>query len=639
VLAGCGGGGVSSVAMPRTSVSATPSATSTYSVPIASTTEVPIAGAGTPLPLPSTSTDFASLASVLVAAQPIAANAAGTLGTIVSISGQTLTLQQATPVGANDSTGVAPDFEQGYTSVGTPGGTVVVTLAPSATVATRDGFADLAVGQQIIAGGTASGSNLAASFIMVVADATATSAALIAKSAAAATRTTQAVSAPQGWTSTNGMLSASGGLPGAIRLPGNGLLATSGLYSCVIGGTKTGTASLTVTSDVAIALPQVTVAFPYRIDYNADPPTYVQTSTGYQSPGAMDTWMQFNALPGSTSSPTYDAAFRFDASFNLVVTDSCTGLKFTVLGATFGYGYESATTQAFPSVQQTVTLQPVKCIDVNIPIHFTFPVPGIGGANPFGSSQAGLAVCGVPMIQGSDVAATPANVMQASFNGGQVLFDPSQTGAASVASAPMLNPTGPSASFTLNPTAQVNYTDGETLEYSLYGVCIIGIPSCASQNIGGVALLPTFTRQLTSTPQTIALQAPSFGSCVVTDSQLGSSTNCMTQMLVEKNQPSSTITISNLPNGTYTWSPAGTGTTSSTPCSSSEFAPFFTVTPASATGTSVTFQFSATSASGPEQAFCTGTVVNQNGTPILVGPPMGPGLPLNINLLVDEFAS
>jgi hypothetical protein len=108
-------------------------------------------------------------------------------------------------------------------------------------------------------------------------------------------------------------------------------------------------------------------------------------------------------------------------------------------------------------------------------------------------------------------------------------------------------------------------------------------------------------------------------------------------MLVEKNQGASSITISNLPNGTYTWNPAGSGTSSITPCSSSEFAPFFTVTPASATGTSVTFQFSATSASAPEQGFCTGTVVNQNGTPILVGPPMGPGSPLNIDLFVDEF--
>jgi hypothetical protein len=436
------------------------------------------------------------------------------------------------------------------------------------------------------------------------------------------------------------MLSASGGLPGAIRLPGNGLLATSALYACVIGGTKTGTASLNVTSDVALALPQVTVAFPYRIDYNASPAPYMNNGNGYQSPGAMDTWMQFNALPGSASSPTYDAAFRFDASFNLVVTDSCTALKFTVLGATFGYGYESATTQAFPSVQQTVTLQPVKCIDINIPIHFTFPLPGIGGINPFGSSQAGLAVCGEPMIQGSDVAATPANVTQASFNGGQVLFDPSQTGAASIASAPMLNPTGPSASFTLNPTAQVNYTDAETLEYSLYGVCIIGIPSCASQNTGGVALLPTFTRQLTSTPQTIQLQAPSYATCVITDAiqadnNAPPSTNCNTQMFVAIGDQPGVITISNLPNGTYSFSPSGQGAIAQygPTCTGPNFAPYYTVTPASATGTSVTFSFSSTGATGNAQLQCAGTIINQNGQAVLEAP----NVSISVDLLVSEY--
>jgi|GEM_PF-3965572 hypothetical protein len=59
------------------------------------------------------------------------------------------------------------------------------------------------------------------------------------------------------------------------------------------------------------------------------------------------------------------------------------------------------------------------------------------------------------------------------------------------------------------------------------------------------------------------------------------------------------------------------------------------VTPTSATGTSFTFQFSATSAVGPEQNHCTGTIVNQNGTPILIGPNMS----LNVALLVDEFAA
>lgn len=630
VLLGCGGV-VSTAPIPKANGSATPSATSTFAVPIVSATTLSAAGAGTPIPLPSTGTDFASLASLLVAAQPVAATAAGTLGTIISISGQTLTLQQATPLAAADSTGVAPDFEQGYASVGTPGGTVQVTLASNATIATPGGFANLAVGQQIIAGGTASGSNLTASFIMVVADATTTTTALARKSVATATRATQAVSPPQGWGSTNGMLSASGGLPGAIHLPANKLLATSAQYSCFVGSPKAATATLALSSDLALALPQVTVAFPYRIDYNATPAPYINNGSGFQSPGAMDTWMQFNALPGSTNSPTYDVAFRFDASFNLVVTDSCTGLTFTVLGATVGYGYESATTQAFPSVQQTVTLQPVKCIDVNIPIHFTFPVPGVGGINPFGSSQAGLDVCGVPMIQGSDVAATPANVMQASFNGGQVLFDPSKTGAASVASAPMLNPTGPSASFTLNPTAQVTYTDAETLEYSLYGVCIIGIPSCASQNTGGAPLFPTFTRQLTSTPQTIQLHAPSFATCSITDSveqlnNLPPSTNCNTSMRIDAVSPiPGVLTISNLPQGTYTYSGAAVGGTLASvgvndpPCSGANYASFFTVSPTSATGTSVTFTFTHTAATGPAQSDCVFTILDSNGNAVLFG--------------------
>jgi hypothetical protein len=644
MLAGCGGGGVSTTAIPTSGSTSTPSATSVYAIPIASETELPVAGAGTPQPLPSTGTDFASLASMLVAAQPVAATAAGTLGTIVSISGRTLTLQQTTAI-TNDSTGAAPDFEQSYTSVGTAGGTVTVTVAPNATVATRDGFADLTAGQQIIAGGTASGSNLTASFIMVVADATTASTALAARSATAATRATQAVSPPPGWTSTSGTLSASGGLPGGIHMAANKLVATSGKYSCFIGGPATASATLNVTSDLAIALPQVTIGFPYRIDYDATPAPYMNTGSGYQSPGAMNTWMQFNALPGpttgTTSTPTYDVAFRFDASFNLVVMEPCTGLNFTVFGVTAGYGYESSTAQAYPSASQTVTLAPVKCIDVNIPIHFTFPVPGVGGINPFGSSQAGLDVCGVPMIQGGVVSATPSNVMQASLSGGQVVFDPSQTGAASVSTAPLLNPTGPSASFTLNPTAPVTYTDAETLEYSLYGVCIVGIPSCASQNTGGAPLFPSFTRQLTSTPQTIQLQAPSYATCVITDpiqvdNNAPPSTSCDSQMYIANGDQPATITISNLPSGTYSWSPSaqGLGTTDyGPPCTGSSFAPYYTVTPASATGTSVTFSFSATGATGNAQLQCAGTFVNQSGQPIL----SAPNIPVLGDLLVNEY--
>jgi hypothetical protein len=135
-------------------------------------------------------------------------------------------------------------------------------------------------------------------------------------------------------------------------------------------------------------------------------------------------------------------------------------------------------------------------------------------------------------------------------------------------------------------------------------------------------------------------QPGTYATCSITDSvqaanMVPPSTNCGTQMLVEKNQEPGTISISNLPNGTYTWSPAGTGNSDfGTPCASPEFAPYYTVTPASATGTSVTFQFSATSAVSSEQNHCTGTIVNQNGTPILIGPNMS----LNIVLLVDEFA-
>jgi hypothetical protein len=143
-----------------------------------------------------------------------------------------------------------------------PGGTVHITLAPNATVAPPGGFANLTVGQEIIAGGTASGSNLTASFIMVVSDATTTTTALARKSVAAATRATQAVSPSQGWASTTGMLSASGGLPGAIHLSGNKLLATSAKYSCFVGSPVAATATLALTSDLALALPAPTRGAP-----------------------------------------------------------------------------------------------------------------------------------------------------------------------------------------------------------------------------------------------------------------------------------------------------------------------------------------------------------------------------------------
>ena len=640
MLAGCGGGGVTTTpSPPRTGSPATPSATSTYAVPIASETTLPVAGAGTPVPLPSISTDFASLASVLVAAQPVPPTSAGVLGTITAISGRSITLLQTTPLAATDSTGAAPDFEQAYASVGTPGGTVTITLAQNATIATPGGLANLIVGQQIIAGGTASGSTLAANFVLVVADVSSTTTAAAKRSAAAATRAAQAVSPPPGWVSTNGTLSSAGGAPGGIHLPANQLIATTGNYSCTVGGPQTAQATLNVMSDMAIALPQVTVAFPYRIDYDPTPAPYVNTGAGFQSPGAMNSWMQFVPLPGSSAAPNYDVGFRFDASINFVVKEPCTNSTVVVYGVTAGYGYESATTEAYPSASQTVTLQPVKCIDVNIPIHFTFPVSGKQGLNPFGSSQAGLNVCGVPQITGGVVSATPANVMQASFSGGQVVFDPSQSGPASVSTAPLLNPTGPNASFTLNPTAPVTYIDGETVVFSLYNVCVIGIPSC-SQSTGGVQLLPQFTRQLTSTPQTINLSAPQYATCVITDAiQMDNnappSTNCNTSLYIANGAEPATITISNLAQGTYSFNAAGQGAIQQygPTCTGSNFAPYFTVTPASASGTSVTFQFTATGATQNAQLQCAGTFVNQNGQAVLDAQ----NETISANLLVNEF--
>jgi hypothetical protein len=131
-----------------------------------------------------------------------------------------------------------------------------------------------------------------------------------------------------------------------------------------------------------------------------------------------------------------------------------------------------------------------------------------------------------------------------------------------------------------------------------------------------------------------------YAMCVVTDAiqadnQAPPSTNCETEMYVAIGAAPSTITISNIPNGTYSWSAAGVGATMlyGPPCSSSNIAPYYTVTPASATGTSVTFQFSATGATANAQLQCSGTFVNQNGTPILIGP----NQPLIGALLVNEY--
>jgi hypothetical protein len=57
------------------------------------------------------------------------------------------------------------------------------------------------------------------------------------------------------------------------------------------------------------------------------------------------------------------------------------------------------------------------------------------------------------------------------------------------------------------------------------------------------------------------------------------------------------------------------------------------VTPASATGTTVTFMFSATGATSNAQLSCTGTFVNQSGAPILIGP----NQPLVSLLLINEY--
>ena len=113
------------------------------------------------------------------------------------------------------------------------------------------------------------------------------------------------------------------------------------------------------------------------------------------------------------------------------------------------------------------------------------------------------------------------------------------------------------------------------------------------------------------------------------------STNCESSMYIAANAQSATITISNIPNGTYSWSAAGLGATNlyGPPCSSSNIAPYYTVTPASATGTSVRFTFMPSGATATAQLQCNGTFINQNGQPILIGPNM----PLLGNLLVNEF--
>jgi hypothetical protein len=651
---GCGGGGVQTTPVANSAPGsqvvapfATPSAAGSPSV---TQTSLPASGNGQAY-------GFADLAQFLVAAQPVAASASGTFGTITSIAGRTITLAQSGLAGATDATGAAPDFVQNYASVGTPNSTVTVVADTNAIVATPNGFADLRAGQTILAGGTASGTQLTAEFIDVLADAgtASTQQAVRRPQALSSAPPTDPPSPPANWVSGTGTFTGSQGVPGGIHLSGESPTFVTSFYSCSLPfqpSSRKGNASISVKADLALSLPQVVANFPFRIDYNPMP--YVVTSTGFSSPGAMSSWLNFVPVPASAPASTYDVHFRADASVSLVVTDTCTGGSYTIAGGTVGYGYEVASAYGLPGNGQTIQLLPVKCIDINYPLHFTFPVNGTKGINPIGNSQAGLSVCAFPTVKGEqNINASLINLQQVSSSGGQAIFDPSQTGSATVVSAPLLNPTGPSAAFTLaNMTDLVFQQDAQTLEYSLFGICVAGVPSCSSApDATGVPIIPPFTTSLSASNVPVQLSAQAGVNCVGFDGRSATdSTNCLVQLKIVTASANDASLNPQLPNSTTaefeinglrlgsnaTWNPADTGGSGLLPpCSGSNYAPYFSVTPSGpVSGSSITFTFTRNGNTGSMQSACAGTFLDQNGNVIkAVG-----GIPVEPSILVDEFA-
>jgi hypothetical protein len=262
-------------------------------------------------------------------------------------------------------------------------------------------------------------------------------------------------------------------------------------------------------------------------------------------------------------------------------------------------------------------------------------------------------VCAFPTVKGEqNINASLINLQQLSSSGGQAIFDASQTGSASVVSAPLLNPTGPSAAFTLaNMTELVLQQDAQTLEYSLFGICVAGVPSCSSSSDAtGVPILPPFTTNLTASNVPVQLQGQTGVNCVGFDSRSATtSTNCEVQLKIITasandgslnpqlpNDTTAEFQINGLPQGTtIAWTPADTGGSGLIPpCSGSNYAPYFSVTPSGpASGTSITFTFTRNGNTNSMQSACAGTFLDQNGNVIKSG-----GVAVEPSILVDEFA-
>jgi hypothetical protein len=526
-VAACGGSGTAVAPPARGLETATPSpapgASSvvlTFATPSTPITPGPVTVTALPTNADGSTLTYAQAAAYLPAAQTPGPDGAGTDGFITALGSTSITVKQIVIAGSTDSTGNAIPFVQNYTSVGTPGGTITVNYNSGTAFKTPHGRSDLAVGQEIIAGGTASGTTLAADFVAVVAAAPASPAAeqrtIATLRQAVTTKARAQETAPTGYTVVSNAFKYSYGLPGAVSFSRNGARLDSIPFPCSFTNPfgAQGTTSAMAVIGGAISLPHTTVNFPFETDYNPNPPQFIDNNGQFSGPGAMGSWLQFAADPGSANSPTYDLGFNITASVGLRIIDNCTGHTYFLAGIAVGYASESSTTKALPGPNQKVQLTATQCAGALTPVQITLPVGGgLHWLQNLGQILA-FQACGLPTITGGLVQATvPTSPTGGIFSGSSVFFDPSMSGPSSVSSAPVLNPTAPVVSFPLgNWTYSPVYTDGQLIQVTLLGQPTISFGTCpsfptclADGTASGVPLLPSFQRTYTAGPSPIQI--------------------------------------------------------------------------------------------------------------------------------------
>jgi hypothetical protein len=216
----------------------------------------------------------------------------------------------------------------------------------------------------------------------------------------------------------------------------------------------------------AVIAPLEYVSYPFKVEYNSNPPAYQATSTGYATLPAVGQYLDLLAVPNSSSgSTTVGLGIKLAIGLSGDVVSTCSKTPPTIAGkpvqmvsASFSYTVENSTSDPLPAAGEHSTLDSIRCLTLDKPLPMNLP---------YGLSPIRVELCDPAEIDGADVDGAISGVSGGTSSGSPLVkFDPSS--GTDLLSGPTFQPQKSRMSFSLTfPDHLKNIEYKDKLTYAL----------------------------------------------------------------------------------------------------------------------------------------------------------------------------